>query len=236
MTVFQYDWEIMTRFPETIGGVIIGSNITNTATSSELRDLYQAEQQVVIEGIGAGATPLSAIPSLSAWRRVLRSFGVDATKYRSAPEALLRRLTKKGDIPCINTLVDIGNLISIRYALPVAVFDLQKVRGAITVHFADGSERYQQLGDAEVIYPEVGEVVFSDDINMVIARRWCWRQSQTSAATESSEDIVITIEAQHEDGGADVTNALKDILDLLGQFTNGEYQQSILHSNKLSIS
>ena len=39
---------------------------------------------------------------------------------RSAAEALLRRLTKQGSIPSINTLVDIGNLVSIRYALPVA--------------------------------------------------------------------------------------------------------------------
>lgn len=233
MTVFQYDPEIMTRFPETVGGVIVGQDIANTPTSPELRDLYQAEQQAIIERIGD--TPLSAIPSLSAWRRVLRGFGVDATKYRSAPEALLRRLTKKGDIPFINTLVDIGNLISIRYALPVAVFDLQKVQGAITVHLADGSEGYQQLGDAEVIHPEIGEVVFSDEAKMVVARRWCWRQSQTSAATEATQNIVITIEAQHENGQADVASALEDMHDLLGRFTEGLYKHAILDSTKLSI-
>ncbi len=85
------------------------------------KQLSLDEQQGTLRRIGD--TPLSQIPSLVAWRAVFRSFGVDPTQYRSAAEALLRRLTKKGDIPSINLLVDLGNLVSIRYALPVAVFD-----------------------------------------------------------------------------------------------------------------
>ena len=76
-----------------------------------------------------GETPLSQIPSLAAWRSVFRGFGLDPTQYRGAAEALLRRLTKKGEIPSVNTLVDIGNLVSIRYALPVALFDLRATTG-----------------------------------------------------------------------------------------------------------
>ena len=55
---------------------------------------------------------------------------------RPSPEealALLRRLTKKGDIPSINAVVDICNLVSIRYALPVAAFDLAAITGGVTV-------------------------------------------------------------------------------------------------------
>ena len=70
-----------------------------------------------------GETPLSELPTLAAWRRAFRAFGVDPTAYRSAAEALLRRLTKQGSIPSINALVDIGNLVAIRYGLPVAMFD-----------------------------------------------------------------------------------------------------------------
>ncbi len=53
---------------------------------------------------------LSELPTLSAWRQAFRRFGANPTKHRSAAEALLRRL-QKGDIPGINTLVDIGNLV-----------------------------------------------------------------------------------------------------------------------------
>ena len=145
-----------------------------------------------------GDTPLSELPSLSAWRRAISAFGVSPTKYRSAAEALLRRLTKKGDIPSINTLVDIANLVSIRYGLPVAIFDTRQISGAITVHYADGGERYMELGSGEIMHPEVGEVIFSDETRMVVARRWCWRQSATSAANEGTSDAVVTVEAHHD--------------------------------------
>ena len=233
MPVFQYDSAIMDKFPNTVGGVIIGDGLTNIQTPDELLNLYLAEQETVKTRIGH--TPLSELVSLSAWRGVFSSFGVSPTKYRSAPEALLRRLTKKGDIPSINTLVDIGNLISIRYGVPIAVFDRQHVKGTVTVHFSDGTEQYQELGDNQVIHPEVGEVVFSDEAKMVIARRWCWRQSRESAAIENTKQVVITIEAQHFGGHETIANAVNDILPLLQKFAGGQYKHDILDSHSLSI-
>src|SRR6266566_2473238 len=171
MIVFQYDPAILARFLTVVGGVILAQNMTNGQTPDRLQTMYQAEQQATLQRIGA--TPLSQIPSLSAWRSAFRGFGVDPTQYRSAAEALLRRLTKKGDIPSINLLVDLGNLVSIRYALPVAIFDTRTLQGSATVHFADGSERYTTLGESEVDHPQPGEVVFSDENKLVIARRCC---------------------------------------------------------------
>src|SRR5438046_9328661 len=128
--------------------------MTNGPTPKDLQAAFLDEQQATLQRIGA--TPVSQIPSLAAWRAVFRSFGVDPTQYRSAAEALLRRLTKKGDIPGINLLVDLCNLVSIRYALPVAVFDTRALQGTVTVHFADGTERYTTLGQAGLEHPEVG--------------------------------------------------------------------------------
>src|SRR5438874_7662604 len=161
MTVFQYDKGILTHYPTIVGGVIIAQGMTNGPTPKDLQAAFIDEQQATLQRIGA--TPLSQIPSLAAWRAVFRSFGVDPTQYRSAAEALLRRLTKKGDIPGINLLVDLGNLVSIRYALPVAVFDRSALQGTVTVHFADGSERYSELGASDEDPPKPGQVVFSDE-------------------------------------------------------------------------
>src|SRR5437667_12237734 len=143
--------------------------MTNGPTPKDLQAAFIDQQQITLQRIGT--TPLSQIPSLAAWRAVFRSFGVDPTQYRSAAEALLRRLTKKGNIPSINVLVDLGNLVSIRYALPVAVVDTRTIQGGITVEFADGSERWTNLGENEESHPEPGEVIFSDDTRLVIARR-----------------------------------------------------------------
>lgn len=226
MHIFEYHPDILARFPQVVGGAILARDVTNGPTPASLQALYQEEQQRVLQRIGD--TPLSQIESLAAWRRAFREFGVDPTQYRSAAEALLRRLTKKGSIPNINLLVDIGNLVSIRYGLPVAVFERRALQGTVTVHFADGSERYSELGVSEEEHPEPGEVVFSDETKLVVARRWCWRQSEPSAAVEQTRECVITIEAHHATGHADIEAALGDLLTLLNEYAGGTFISAIL--------
>jgi len=226
MDIFHYHTDILKRYPHIVGGAILAQQVTNGPNPARFQALYQAEQQQVLQRIGT--TPLSQIESLAAWRRAFRDFGVDPTQYRSASEALLRRLTKKGDIPSINLLVDLGNLVSIRYGLPVAVFERQALQGTVSVHFANGSERYSELGTSEEDHPVPGEVVFSDETRQVIARRWCWRQSESSAATTQTRECLMTIEAHHATGRQDIEAALCDLLALLKEYAGGTSTSAIL--------
>jgi DNA/RNA-binding domain of Phe-tRNA-synthetase-like protein len=233
MSVFQYSQEIIEQFPEVAGGIIVAKGMKNGPTPDALNAAFTAEQQAVMARIGE--TPLSELPPLAAWRRAFSKFGVKPTQYRSAAEALLRRLTKQGDIPSINTLVDIGNLVSIRYGIPVAVVDMRGFVGGITVHFADGSEQFIELDANEIEHPESGEVVFTDERKIVIARRWCWRQSAESAAREDTVDAVITFESQHMGGQQDVARAGEDLLALLREYAGGEYTMTILTANHPAV-
>lgn len=226
MFAFGYHPSILTSFPNLCGGVILARDLRARTTPQPLQQAFLAEQHHVLARLGD--TPLSELAPLIAWRSAFRTFGVDPTRYRSAVEALLRRLTKKGNIPSINTLVDLCNLISIRYCIPVAAFDVRALQGGITVHFASGDERFTPLGESYVEHPEPGEVIFSDERKLVIARRWCWRQSAESAARPDTSQAIITLEAQHNDGKQDVEAALEDMLSLLGKFTGGSYHFDIL--------
>lgn len=216
---FGYDTAIIERFPLTVGGVVQAVGLANGPSGEALRAAFHAEQETVLSEIGD--TPLSDLPTLAAWRRTFSAFGVKPTQYRSAPEALLRRLTKRGDIPSINRLVDIANLISIRHRLPVAVFDQAHVTGRTTVRFATGSEHFTDLGSGSESPPEPGEVIFVDQADLVSARRWCWRQSAQSAAGPGTTHAVITIEAQHDGGHDDVSRALDDLGYLLTEHQAG---------------
>jgi DNA/RNA-binding domain of Phe-tRNA-synthetase-like protein len=226
MTIFQYDAAILARYPALVGGVLLVQGVRNGPTPPALGAAYRGEQQATMQRIGA--TPWSQIDALAAWRGAFRGFGVEPTQYRSAAEAVLRRLTKSGEIPSINALVDLGTLVSIRYALPVAVFDLRAVQGALTVRFAQGAERYTPLGQAEVEHPEPGEVVFCDDSGLVAARRWCWRQSAQSAAGPDTTTALITIEAHHPRGRADVQAAVDDLRALLPAAVGGTCLAAVL--------
>ena len=208
--------------------------MTNGPTPPQLPAAFEAEQQATLRRIGD--TPLSQLPSLAAWRGAFRVFGVEPTQYRSAAESLLRRLMKKGDIPSINTLVDLCNLVSIRYALPAAVFDTRAINGTLTVHFASGSEPYTTLGQNEIDHPDAGEVVFSDDTGLVMARRWCWRQSEQSAAQPDTTSAIITIEAHHTNAHPDIEAALQDLLALLKTYAGGTFVSCILDKRQREFS
>lgn len=233
MTLFRYDAALLEKYPQTRGAIIHATGLQGGASCPELKALYLQEQAATLERIGE--RPLSDLPSIAAWRRCFSGFGVKPTQYRSAVEALLRRLTKQGDIPSINRLVDVGNLVSIRHEMPVAVFDTRALTLPVTVRLAKGNERFTGLGEREAQSPAPGEVIFADTTGLVIARRWCWRQSAESAANAGTTAALITCEAQHEDGAATVVAALEDALELMQRFAGGSMQSALLDTGNTAL-
>ncbi|HLU58454.1 MAG TPA: phenylalanine--tRNA ligase beta subunit-related protein [Pseudonocardia sp.] len=217
--MFSYDQAVLDRYPAVRAGVVHASGLTNGPTPPALWERYRTAQKEVADRLAT--TPPSQLPPIAAWRRAFAGFGAKPTQYRSAAEALLRRLAKQGDIPSINALVDLGNLVSIRHALPVAVVDLAGIDGGITVRFATGAERFTDLGADEPVAPEPGEVVFVDRAGVACARRWCWRQSAQSATRESTTDALVVVEGLHDAAERDVAAAREEIVALLAEFQPG---------------
>ena len=130
--------------------------------------------------------------------------------YRCASEALLRRFRKDGSLPSIHPLVDWCNAVSLAYAIPVAVFDLDQVTGNLTVRHATRTETYATFaGETETT--EAGEVIFADDAGHAHARRWTNRQSGRSAIRPETQVVLIVSGAMHDTGPHDV-NALREEL------------------------
>ena len=140
------------------------------------------------------------------------------------------------DLPSINTLVDLANLVSVRHALPVAAFDTRDVRGGTVVRFADGTEHWADLGGSTTEHPDPGEVIFADDTDDVSARRWCWRQSRASAAREDTTNVLVTVEGHHAGAAADVAAALGDLERLLVDYAGaGILRRAILEASHPSF-
>jgi len=219
---FTYDQAVLEAFPAIRAAVVSIHGIERGEAVGLLGEYRDAQLETLNR---LTATPIAQVPSVGAWRRAFTQFGVKPTQYRSAVEALLRRLSKTGDVPSINPLVDIGNLVSIRHALPVAVFDLDMVSPPITVRFATGEEVFRGIGTETADHPTPGEVVFVDSAGSVCARRWCWRQSADSAAGKSSTAALFVTEGHHESAADDVQAAANDIVDLATSHLHGVVQE-----------
>jgi len=155
-------------------------------------------------------SPESDFPEVAAWRRAFSQMGLKPTQYRCASEALLRRYRKDGSLPSIHPLVDLCNAVSVAYAIPIAVFDLDHVTGDLTVTHARGTETFLSFGGG-IETPGAGEVIFVDDAGNAHARRWSNRQSALSAIAPSTRRVLIVSEALHPTGADDVAALRADL-------------------------
>lgn len=102
----------------------------------------------------------------------------------------------------ITPLVDLGNAVSVAHAIPVAVFDTARVAGGIEVRPATGKETYETFG-GETETPAEGEIIFADEEGRTHARRWVNRQSDRSAARDTTTSILVVAEALHPTAAQD---------------------------------
>jgi DNA/RNA-binding domain of Phe-tRNA-synthetase-like protein len=93
-----------------------------------------------------GDRPPSEIEELQAARELYRRTGEDPTKTRPSSEALLRRALRGQPLPRVNSLVDLCNLCSLEFFLPIGLYDLDQVRGEVVVRLGRPGEAYESLG------------------------------------------------------------------------------------------
>lgn len=89
----------------------------------------------------AGRKP-SEIAGLAPARELYRTFGVDPTRTRPSSEALLRRVLQGKALPSILNAVDVCNLCSLRFLLPIGLYDAAKIRGPVRLRRGEPGDSY----------------------------------------------------------------------------------------------
>ncbi len=160
--------------------------------------------------------PEAEMAPIRAWRAAYAAMGHKPTQTRCAAEALLRRLRLEGALPRVSGLVDFGNAVSAAAAIPLAIFDLDRVSGDLTVTMARGDERFVTFGGAEE-RPDPGEVIFRDSSGAAHARRWAHRQGAAAATGPATRRALFVAEAMHDGAEADLTPMTARLTALLRQ-------------------
>lgn len=90
------------------------------------------------------------IRSIQDIRAVYKSLGKDPSRYRVSSEALLRRVLQGKGIYRVNNIVDVNNLISLTYLLPMGSYNLDKVNEFILFRAGEEGEEYKGIGKGSV--------------------------------------------------------------------------------------
>jgi DNA/RNA-binding domain of Phe-tRNA-synthetase-like protein len=218
--------KIFEKYPELDVGVLVCKGIDNSKDSENVQKILRKVEEQKRKEIDS--EKILEIPSILKWREVYKSFGAKPSKYRNSAEALLRRVVGGNDIYKINSLVDIYNLVSLKYICTVGGEDLDKLKGDLVLDFADGKEEFIALGSDENHSPKEGEVVYKDNRG-VICRRWNWRESDRTKLTEDTKNAIIVIENLIPEEDENFKNALSELKTLIENYCGGNCELNILN-------
>jgi DNA/RNA-binding domain of Phe-tRNA-synthetase-like protein len=207
-------------------GVIYASGVDNTGVVDEI-DAYFAELPQVTKDAFARYESPGQHPYLKAWRDAYKKFGSDPHQYRCSAEALVRRVLK-GDLPPrINTLVDLYNYVSIKYALPIGGEDAVHIQGDLQLAFANGTEPFVRLNGNENEPPDKGEIVYKDNEGAV-CRRWNWREADRTKLTAHTTEAIIVFDAIPPVEKETVYKATEELAGLIRMHCGGDTRTDIL--------
>ena len=155
----QFSLIIQTKIPGLKIGVLSASGFEIKKQSDFVNGQFTDLEKFIKDKFSDN--PLSANPIISAVRRMYRRIGWEPTQYRPSSEAMIRRILKDKGLYRINNAVDLGNVTSARFHLPMGLYDGDKLSGTITVDVGQKGEEYQGLSK-DVIHA-TGKLVLRDN-------------------------------------------------------------------------
>ncbi|MFB6468724.1 B3/4 domain-containing protein [Cytobacillus sp. Hz8] len=76
------------------------------------------------------------------WRHVFKLTGKDPNRYRHSAESLFRRIKKHNFLTPVHSAIDINNFFSLRYQIPIGIYDADKISGDVLIRTGAETEEY----------------------------------------------------------------------------------------------
>ncbi len=155
-------------------------------------------------------------PYVACYRDAFRQLNMNPNKFMCSIEALLSRIAKGKGIPSINSAVDLGNAVSLKYKLPIGAHDINTTNGEISVRYSRAQDTFIPFGSPEHEPVDENEIVYASG-NSVRTRKWIWRQSEEGKITEETKTIFFPIDGFTDVNKEAMLSAQRELADLLKQ-------------------
>ena len=224
--------DIFEQFPDFMRGVVLAYDVKNSISPAELIHILRQAESAVCQHLELD--DLAGEPHLVAWREAFRKMGMKPTDYRSSVEALVRRVLHGQEIPSINTLVDIGNIISLRHLIPVGGHAIDHLEQDISLRMATGEEEFFPFGSDQMEHPEKDEIIFTAG-NTVLTRRWIWRQANYTLTLPETKAIEINLDGLPPTDESVLNEIATETMGMIRQFCGGEMEYKLLKKENLQL-
>jgi DNA/RNA-binding domain of Phe-tRNA-synthetase-like protein len=218
--------EIFDKYPSYMRGVVLAFDVHNGLAPGELVKLLRAAEETVRQRISLEV--ISEHPRIKSWREAYKAFGAKPSEFRSSVEAMARRVLRGDQLPSVNALVDIGNILSLQHLVPVGGHSMDELNQDIVLRFATGEETFIPFGGTAIEHPQPGEVIFTEG-NNVLTRRWTWRQANHTLTLPETTSIEINIDRLPPVEIEEIHNVASRLMAMVEQFCQGKTRYEVLN-------
>ncbi len=184
----QLDEQLKRRIPGVTFGMVTITGVTVRERNDRL--WKQIEMLCQHRAREFSLDRLSGNEQIAAVRGLQKSFGFDPARYRPSSESLLRRVLKGQGLYQINTAVDVNNLCSLEFLLPMCIYDLHNVEGQVRVRIGEPGEEYPGIG--RQVFQAENKVIIADDSGIMGSTV---SDSERTKVTTATTDILLAIYA-----------------------------------------
>lgn len=211
------DAQVVERFPGVKTALVV---IEGVQIKKEDPALEELKKEMLIGVDFADLKKNSA--SLAEFKTMYKAFGVDPTKRKPSPVALIDRLANGKDLYTINTLVDIYNLVVIKHQVSFGAFDLDQMELPLTLRFSAKGEKFIDLTDGKERPLDEGELVYVDKNNLVIARDYNHKDSLKTIITEKTTRVLLQADGNAALSNEKVLEAFEEAIALITKYCGGK--------------
>ncbi|MDM5317905.1 phenylalanine--tRNA ligase beta subunit-related protein [Fictibacillus sp. b24] len=141
---------ISPKINELVPNFKIGTITYHDIAISESPQMIKGRFQLFTESMRLEEKTAADYPGVAEYRSVFKTLGTDPSRYRPASEALLRRVLGGKDLPPINSGVDVNNFFSIRFAIPIGLYNLDQIQGDVEIRIGVAEDSYEGLNGREM--------------------------------------------------------------------------------------
>lgn len=212
---------LITSYPQLKIGLIHYSKIVVSDSPQMIKGRIQLYQENLF--IEMQDTLVTERPGIAEWRKLWKTLGADPNRYRHSAEALMRRIAKQNYLTPFHSAVDLNNFFSLQYEIPIGIYDIAEIDGAIEIALGDETAGYDGLNGR---YNSLRGILYSKDSIGAFGSPFV--DSARTAVTEGTTDAlhIFYLRPSLDD------EKCKELLAAAGkmfcQINGGDYQYDLL--------
>ncbi|MBI2145879.1 lysine--tRNA ligase [Candidatus Woesearchaeota archaeon] len=221
--ILEIQDDVLQKFPGLKVGIAIIKGVT---VRKEIPKLQQFKKEVVGKLIEEFKnTKLEDIPLLEEYKRIYKATGVDPTKQKPSPLALLKRVKEGKELYTVNTVVDVYNLAVMKTRVSMGAFNLPSLTFPTYLRFAQAGETFTPLLEDKPKALKAGELVYADARELIFCQDLNYRDSELTKISEKTKELILYVDGTQVTSNEELQEAMKLASQWIVKYCGGKVEK-----------